>query len=86
MYSCALWEQLLHSQQEHYRCTTISKSHSITSACMYYVCTMYVCILETLDTHTWTRADFVDLKGVYDITWIHTELTHKPFALADLVG
>ena len=48
----------------------------------------YLCILETLDTdvHTWTRADFVDLKGVYDITWIHTELTHKPFALADLVG
>ena len=51
-----------------------------------HVCTMYtVCILDT-DVHTWTRADFVDLKGVYDITWIHTELTHKPFALADLVG
>ena len=48
---------------------------------------MYVLCMYTGNTgHTWTRADFVDLKGVYDITRIHTELTHKPFALADLVG
>ena len=53
-----------------------------------HACTcMYVLCMYTGNTgHTWTRADFVDLKGVYDITWIHTELTHKPFALADLVG
>ena len=33
---------------------------------------------------TFARTDFVDLEGVNDITWILTELTHKPFSLANL--
>ena len=51
MYSCALWERLLHSQQEP---LSLYNNFQITLdyKCMIHVhvCTMYVCILETLDT------------------------------------